>query len=72
MLSETKLNALKEISGSFSRDEAVWASGFLAGLAGSSVTVQDISSPAAHAEAVSAKKLPLLTVLKQGTAKSWQ
>jgi sulfite reductase (NADPH) flavoprotein alpha-component len=34
MLSETKLNVLKQISGDFSRDEAIWASGYLAGLAG--------------------------------------
>ncbi|SKC05834.1 sulfite reductase (NADPH) flavoprotein alpha-component [Soonwooa buanensis] len=39
MLSETKLNVLKQISGELSRDEAVWASGYLAGIAGgSSVT----------------------------------
>ncbi|WP_343611362.1 diflavin oxidoreductase [Chryseobacterium oranimense] len=69
MLSETKLNALKEISGSFSRDEAVWASGFLAGLAGSSVTVQDISSPTAHAEAVSAKKITLAYGTETGNSK---
>ncbi|WP_265132067.1 diflavin oxidoreductase [Chryseobacterium oranimense] len=69
MLSETKLNALKEISGSFSRDEAVWASGFLAGIAGSSVTVQDISSPAAHAEAVSAKKITLAYGTETGNSK---
>lgn len=34
MLSETKLNVLKQISGDLSRDEAIWASGYLAGLAG--------------------------------------
>lgn len=34
MLSENKLNVLKQISGDFSRDEAIWASGYLAGLAG--------------------------------------
>ncbi|MFZ4928604.1 diflavin oxidoreductase [Chryseobacterium sp. Mn2064] len=34
MLSENKLNILKQISGDFSRDEAIWASGYLAGLAG--------------------------------------
>ena len=36
MLSETKLNVLKQISGELSRDEAVWASGYLAGIAGGS------------------------------------
>ncbi|MEF9478233.1 flavodoxin domain-containing protein [Chryseobacterium sp. 1B4] len=34
MLSETKLNVLKQISIDFSRDEAIWASGYLAGIAG--------------------------------------
>ncbi|UKB86400.1 flavodoxin domain-containing protein [Chryseobacterium sp. MEBOG06] len=34
MLSENKLNVLKKISRDFSRDEAIWASGYLAGLAG--------------------------------------
>ncbi|REC45410.1 diflavin oxidoreductase [Chryseobacterium pennipullorum] len=38
MLSETKLNILKQISGDFSRDEAIWASGYLAGLAGGSLS----------------------------------
>ncbi|AZA83684.1 sulfite reductase [Chryseobacterium lactis] len=36
MLSDNKLNVLKQISGDFSRDEAIWASGYLAGLAGGS------------------------------------
>ncbi|EJL70828.1 diflavin oxidoreductase [Chryseobacterium populi] len=40
MLSETKFNILKQISGDFSRDETIWASGYLAGLAGSALTVQ--------------------------------
>lgn len=69
MLSETKLNALKEISGSFSRDEAVWASGFLAGLAGSSVAVQEAVSPAVHAESVSAKKITLAYGTETGNSK---
>ncbi|MDW9379190.1 sulfite reductase flavoprotein subunit alpha [Chryseobacterium sp. JV558] len=34
MLSETKLNVLKQISGDLTRDEAIWASGYLAGIAG--------------------------------------
>lgn len=38
MLSETKLNVLKQISGDLSRDEAIWASGYLAGLAGGTLT----------------------------------
>ncbi|UWX59802.1 flavodoxin domain-containing protein [Chryseobacterium oranimense] len=69
MLSETKLNALKEISGSFSRDEAVWASGFLAGIAGSSVEVQEIISPAVHAEPTSAKKITLAYGTETGNSK---
>lgn len=69
MLSETKLNALKEISGSFSRDEAVWASGFLAGLAGSSIAVQEAISPAVHAESVSAKKITLAYGTETGNSK---
>lgn len=36
MLSESKLNVLKQISGDLSRDEAIWASGYLAGIAGGS------------------------------------
>lgn len=69
MLSETKLNALKEISGSFSRDEAVWASGFLAGIAGSSAAVQDAPSPAVHAESVAAKKITLAYGTETGNSK---
>lgn len=38
MLSETKLNILKQISSDFSRDESIWASGYLAGLAGAPIT----------------------------------
>lgn len=38
MLSESKLNVLQQISGDFSRDEAIWASGYLAGLAGGALT----------------------------------
>ena len=38
MLSETKLNVLKQISSDFSKDEAIWASGYLAGLAGGSLS----------------------------------
>nr|WP_314493352.1 hypothetical protein [uncultured Chryseobacterium sp.] len=44
MLSEIKLKALKEISGGFSRDEALWASGFLAGLAEKSSSSLSFSS----------------------------
>jgi sulfite reductase (NADPH) flavoprotein alpha-component len=69
MLSEAKLNALREISGSFSRDEAVWASGFLAGLAGSSVAVQEAIFPAIHAETVFQKKITLAYGTETGNSK---
>ncbi len=38
MLSETKLNVLKQISGDLSRDEAIWASGYLAGIVGGTLS----------------------------------
>lgn len=72
MLSETKLNVLKQISGDLSRDEAIWASGYLAGLAGGTLTAtlppqqQDI--PVQNA----VKKSPWPTVRKPETAKNWQ
>ncbi|MDP9958681.1 diflavin oxidoreductase [Chryseobacterium lathyri] len=69
MLSETKLKALKEISGGFSRDEAIWASGFLAGLAGSSAAIQEILPLAAHPETVSAKKITLAYGTETGNSK---
>lgn len=69
MLSEIKLKALKEISGDFSRDEAVWASGFLAGLAGSYATVQEDFTLAAHTETVSAKKITLAYGTETGNSK---
>lgn len=68
MLSETKLKALKEISVGFSRDEAVWASGFLAGLAGSSA-VQELLPPVIHAETSSAKKITLAYGTETGNSK---
>ncbi|REC80443.1 sulfite reductase [Chryseobacterium elymi] len=69
MLSEIKLKALKEISGDFSRDEAVWASGFLAGLAGSSATLGETIPLAAHAETISAKKITLAYGTETGNSK---
>ncbi|KMQ66532.1 sulfite reductase [Chryseobacterium angstadtii] len=68
MLSETKLNALKEISGGFSRDEAVWASGFLAGIAGASVNTPSLSSIAAP-EAISVSKITLAYGTETGNSK---
>lgn len=69
MLSETKLNALKEISGDFSRDEAVWASGFLAGLAGFSNAVQPSFSEENQAEIISPKKITLAYGTETGNSK---
>jgi sulfite reductase (NADPH) flavoprotein alpha-component len=68
MLSETKLNALKEISGGFSRDEAVWASGFLAGLAEISSNAESFSSEV-NAEAASPKKITLAYGTETGNSK---
>lgn len=68
MLSETKLNALKEISGGFSRDEAVWASGFLAGLAGFSSSAGSFS-PEVNSETTSPKKITLAYGTETGNSK---
>lgn len=71
MLSENKLNVLKEISSSFSRDEAVWASGFLAGLAGlSTVSVIEPSlSHPAPVYSVAVKKITLAYGTETGNSK---
>lgn len=69
MLSENKLNALKEISGGFSRDEAVWASGFLAGIAGLSGAVPQILSPEANTHPVASKKITLAYGTETGNSK---
>lgn len=68
MLSEIKLKALKEISGGFSRDEAVWASGFLAGLAELSSSV-DSFSPEINVESSSPKKITLAYGTETGNSK---
>lgn len=68
MLSETKLKALKEISGGFSRDEAVWASGFLAGLAGFSSAAESFS-PEINPEAITPKKITLAYGTETGNSK---
>ncbi|SHG28892.1 sulfite reductase flavoprotein subunit alpha [Chryseobacterium sp. OV279] len=69
MLSETKLKALKEISGDFSRDEAVWASGFLAGIAGISAAVQHQITSDIDTDTVSPKKITLAYGTETGNSK---
>lgn len=69
MLSETKLKALKEISGDFSRDEAVWASGFLAGIAGISAAVQHQVTSDIDTDTVSPKKITLAYGTETGNSK---
>ncbi|HCA08775.1 flavodoxin domain-containing protein [Chryseobacterium sp.] len=69
MLSETKLKALKEISGDFSRDEAVWASGFLAGIAGISAAVQHQVTSDLDTDTVSPKKITLAYGTETGNSK---
>ncbi|WP_353147651.1 flavodoxin domain-containing protein [Chryseobacterium sp.] len=70
MLSENKLNVLKEISSSFSRDEAVWASGFLAGLAGlSAVATEPSLSLSTPVYSVSVKKITLAYGTETGNSK---
>ncbi|AQX08165.1 diflavin oxidoreductase [Elizabethkingia ursingii] len=68
MLSETKLQVLKEISSGFSRDEAIWASGYLAGLAGTSAIVADLPpQQTTHKPAV--KKITLVYGTETGNSK---
>ncbi|WP_223608462.1 sulfite reductase flavoprotein subunit alpha [Chryseobacterium sp. OSA05B] len=69
MLSETKLKALKEISGDFSRDEAVWASGFLAGIAGISAAGQHQIMSDINTDLVSPKKITLAYGTETGNSK---
>jgi len=68
MLSETKLQVLKEISSGFSRDEAIWASGYLAGLAGTSVAVADLP-PQQTTHTTAVKKITLVYGTETGNSK---
>ncbi|WP_454060083.1 diflavin oxidoreductase [Elizabethkingia ursingii] len=68
MLSETKLQVLKEISSGFSRDEAIWASGYLAGLAGTSAIVADLP-PQQTTHATAVKKITLVYGTETGNSK---
>ncbi|AQX83684.1 flavodoxin domain-containing protein [Elizabethkingia bruuniana] len=68
MLSETKLKVLKEISSGFSRDEAIWASGYLAGLAGTSAAVTDLP-PQQTTHTTAVKKIALVYGTETGNSK---
>ena len=68
MLSETKLQVLKEISSGFSRDEAIWASGYLAGLAGTSAAVADLP-PQQTTYTPAVKKITLVYGTETGNSK---
>ncbi|OPC58268.1 sulfite reductase [Elizabethkingia miricola] len=68
MLSETKLKVLKEISSGFSRDEAIWASGYLAGLAGTSAAVTDLP-PQQTTHTTAVKKITLVYGTETGNSK---
>lgn len=68
MLSETKLKVLKEISSGFSRDEAIWASGYLAGLAGTSAAVADLL-PQLTTHTTAVKKITLVYGTETGNSK---
>ncbi|MDX8568482.1 flavodoxin domain-containing protein [Elizabethkingia sp. HX XZB] len=68
MLSETKLKVLKEISSGFSRDEAIWASGYLAGLAGISAAVADLP-PQQTTHTTAVKKITLVYGTETGNSK---
>ena len=68
MLSETKLKVLKEISSGFSRDEAIWASGYLAGLAGTSAAVADLP-PQQTTHTTAVKKITLVYGTETGNSK---
>ncbi|AJW64812.1 Sulfite reductase (NADPH) flavoprotein alpha-component [Elizabethkingia miricola] len=69
MLSETKLKVLKEISSGFSRDEAIWASGYLAGLAGTSAAAVTDLPPQQTTHTIAVKKITLVYGTETGNSK---
>ncbi|MGU3375764.1 diflavin oxidoreductase [Chryseobacterium sp. M5A1_1a] len=69
MLSETKLNILKQISCDFSRDESIWASGYLAGLAGAPLTVVQPPLQTGFIEQNTVKKITLAYGTETGNSK---
>ncbi|OPB97038.1 sulfite reductase [Elizabethkingia meningoseptica] len=68
MLSETKLKVLKEITSGFSREEAIWASGYLAGLAGTSAALTELP-PRQSDNAAPVKKITLVYGTETGNSK---
>lgn len=69
MLSETKLNILKQISSDFSRDESIWASGYLAGLAGAPLTSVQPPLQVTLPEQNAVKKITLAYGTETGNSK---
>ncbi|GAB0157807.1 assimilatory sulfite reductase (NADPH) flavoprotein subunit [Chryseobacterium sp. Alg-005] len=69
MLSETKFNILKQISGDFSRDETIWASGYLAGLAGAPVGIAQPALQNNPDHEIAVKKITLAYGTETGNSK---
>lgn len=69
MLSETKLNILKQISSDLSREESIWASGYLAGLAGASLTAAQPPLQVNLPEQNAVKKITLAYGTETGNSK---
>lgn len=69
MLSETKFNILKQISGDFSRDETIWASGYLAGLVADPSTSVQPPQQLIHTDQVAIKKITLAYGTETGNSK---
>lgn len=69
MLSETKFNILKQISGDFSRDETIWASGYLAGLAGAPVGIAQPTLQNNPDHEIAVKKITLAYGTETGNSK---
>ncbi|AZA76628.1 sulfite reductase [Chryseobacterium sp. G0186] len=69
MLSDTKLNILKQISRDFSRDESIWASGYLAGLAGAPLTVAQPPLQTVFTEENAVRKITLAYGTETGNSK---
>jgi len=69
MLSETKFNILKQLSGDFSRDETIWASGYLAGLAGTLITTVQPILQSNPINEITVKKITLAYGTETGNSK---
>lgn len=69
MLSETKLNILKQISSDLSREESIWASGYLAGLAGAPLTAVQPPLQVTLPEQNTVKKITLAYGTETGNSK---